>query len=227
MQQPARDTTAVRQLRALAPSWHLPAAMMALVLAVYGGMRSVPGEWEVEATRSIQDTNFGPMPGLAEFLSAAGQQPWLVLIALSCVGAMYFWARRPSLAGFLALAFSLQALGPIMKAIVDRPRPTADLVDVAVSLNSPSYPSGHVLSAVLLFGFLVYCIERTVPGMALRRALQAVCLSLIALMGYARVEVGAHWPTDVLGGWLIGALIVAGLVWAHRQWEHHASEAAP
>jgi undecaprenyl-diphosphatase len=163
------------------------------------------------------------MPNVAEFLSTVGQDPWLSLMALAGVGAMLFWARRPSLAAFLALAFALRALGPLMKAIVDRPRPTSDLVDVAVRLDSPSYPSGHVLCAVLLFGFLIYCIERTVTGMFARRALQAVCLSLIALMGYARVEVGAHWPTDVLGGWLIGALLVAGLVWGHRAWERRRS----
>jgi undecaprenyl-diphosphatase len=192
---------------------------MALLLAAYGATRPVPGEWEVEATRAIQDAGPHPMPGLAQFLSTVGQDPWLSLMAAAAVGAMMFWARRPSLAVFLALAFALRATGPLMKAIVDRPRPSADLVDVAVRLDSPSYPSGHVLCATLLFGFLIYCIERTVPGMLVRRILQGACLSMIALMGYARVEVGAHWPTDVLGGWLIGALMVAALVACHRLWE--------
>jgi undecaprenyl-diphosphatase len=219
MQYPAPATTAIRQIRSLAPSWHVGAALMALLLAAYGGTRSVPGEWEVEVTRAIQGADPRPMPSLAHFLSTIGQDPWLSLMALAGIGAMLFWARRPSLAVFLAIAFMLRAVGPLLKAIVDRPRPTSDLVDVAVRLDSPSYPSGHVLCAVLLFGFLIYCVERTVPGMFVRRALQAACASMILLMGYARVEVGAHWPTDVLGGWLIGALMVAGLVAVHRLWE--------
>jgi membrane-associated phospholipid phosphatase len=46
---------------------------------------------------------------------------------------------------------------------------------------------------------------------------------MMAMMGYARVELGEHYPTDVLGGWLIGLLLVVGLAWLHRT----LSEPAP
>ena len=41
---------------------------------------------------------------------------------------------------------------------------------------------------------------------------------LIVLMGYARVQLGEHWPTDVLGGYAIGFLILIPLIWLHHRW---------
>ena len=226
MNRPQHAVTALPRLRALVPLWLLLAALGAMALAAYGTQPTA--HIEVEATQGIQAVDPAPLRWSAEFLTVVGNDPWYSLFALAAIGAMYFWARRPSLAVFLALAVMLRAVSPMIKAIVDRPRPDASLIDVASELGSASYPSGHVLGATLLCGFLVYCVERTVARVALRRGLQAGLIAAILLMGHARVEMGHHWPTDVVGGWLIGSLIVAGLVWGHRRWEaRRASTGSP
>ena len=108
-------------------------------------------------------------------------------------------------------------LSVVVKGLVDRPRPSASLVDVAHQLGDPSFPSGHVLGATLFYGFLIYCAESAISNKRARRLVQGGLVMVIALMGYARVELGAHWPTDVLGGYAIGLLILGAMVWLHRQ----------
>jgi len=211
--------------RALAPrtlflAWPLAAGAGFLALALYG--TGPTSSVEIELTRAVQAADPAPARWSAEFMTALGNEPWFSLLAFSAVAAIFFWARRPSLAAFLAVAVGLRALSPVLKAIVDRPRPDAQVVEVASTLGSPSYPSGHVLGATLLFGFAMYCAERTIAAVPLRRAVQGGLLALIVLMGHARVELGHHWPSDVLGGWLVGALLVAALIWAHRRWERPA-----
>jgi undecaprenyl-diphosphatase len=126
------------------------------------------------------------------------------------------WFRRPSLALLVLAAAALRSVSPVMKAIVERDRPSPLTVNVTERLTDPSFPSGHVFGATLLYGVLIYAVEVAVPHHGCKRALQAALASLIALMGFARVQQGAHWPTDVLAGWAVGAILVLALVHAHR-----------
>lgn len=48
-------------------------------------------------------------------------------------------------------------------------------------------------------------------------SLQAGLVLAIVLMGYARVQLGAHWPTDVVGGYALGTLVLSAVIWLHRR----------
>lgn len=172
--------------------------------------------WEVEATRALQAWSPAPMRDVAEFMTALGQSQWY--LATAVVGAtVLFAARHAWLACGLIAASFLRTTSPLLKDLVGRDRPSPALVDVADRLSSPSFPSGHVLGATLIYGFLIYAVEVAVPWAWLKRTVQAGLAAMILLMGYARVELGEHWPIDVLGGWIIGALMIAGLAWMHRR----------
>ncbi len=171
--------------------------------------------WEVELTRGIQAASPPPLRWLAHGMTAIGNEPIYPLMAVAAVGAL-LWARHAPLAALVAVAALLRVLSPLLKGLVDRERPSAALVDVAHQLSTPAFPSGHVMSATLLFGVLVYAVEVAVLHATIKRWLQATLVSMIVLMGYARVELGEHWPTDVLGGWAVGALLLIFLCRAHR-----------
>jgi undecaprenyl-diphosphatase len=183
------------------------------VLGVYGA-GSGQSAWEVEVVRGIQTASPPPMCWVAHVMTALGNYPIYPLIVMAPIVAL-FVARQRSLALLVAAAAMLRMLSPVLKDIVDRERPSAALVDVSSQLSSPAFPSGHVLSATLLFGVLVYVVEVAVPHTAIKRWLQGALVSLIVLMGYARVELGEHWPTDVIGGWAVGALMLILLCRAH------------
>ena len=101
--------------------------------------------------------------------------------------------------------------------MVDRPRPSDDLVDVSENASGLSFPSGHVTAAVLLYGFIFYLAAILIPARPLRLLVQASCLVIIALNALQRVHVGVHWPSDVLGSLLFGGLVLSLLIWSHHR----------
>ncbi len=103
-----------------------------------------------------------------------------------------------------------------VKELVDRPRPAEDLVVVREDPSSPAFPSGHADAAIMLYGLLFYFITLFVPHPVLRLVGQAACLWVILFTGMERVFVGAHWPSDVLGGYYLGGLMLVVLIAAHR-----------
>jgi undecaprenyl-diphosphatase len=90
---------------------------------------------------------------------------------------------------------------------------------VRARLLGTSFPSGHVLTFVGFYGFLAYLVSRRVDPIALRAALVASLVALIALVGPSRVHQGHHWASDVAGSYLFGAAYLLALIELHRQLE--------
>lgn len=124
-------------------------------------------------------------------------------------------ARRTDAALLIALATLLRATNATVKALVDSPRPTPDVVRVTEQAAGLGFPSGHAMGAALLLGAVaclgtgVFSARRLLPRTVLPRALTGLCMALILLTSYGRVYTGAHWPSDVLGGYLWGTLLLA------------------
>jgi len=166
--------------------------------------------------RWIQDVRLPGLTSLGDGLYHLGLSP-LFPIAGIAVAAVLLYARQRLAASFLV--FSLLArvsVGPPLKDLSERPRPTPDLVQVSEQANGFSFPSGHVLGSVLLWGFLCYLAAKTIPHRGVRLGVQAVCLSILVLTGLQRIYAGAHWPSDVLGGYLWGGLLLFVIVKAYE-----------
>lgn len=131
--------------------------------------------------------------------SRFGSTPSLLVIA-AAVAAWLAWRRQRAESVLIIAAAAGMLVGPLLKAVIGRPRP--DTTDHLMLVNSWSYPSGHSLNSMLVFGILTV--------LALRGPLRALVLLtgvvLIGTVGFSRVYLGVHWPSDVLGGWLIGVL---------------------
>ena len=118
-------------------------------------------------------------------------------------GAFQFWRR------FVHL---------ILNIVVARPRPGGVAIPAftTINLGSASYPSGHVAHVVGLYGFLLFlCVLaiRARPRLKLwLLAVQAICVYFLAGVGISRVLEGQHWPSDVVGGYLVGVLVVIPVI---------------
>lgn len=122
-----------------------------------------------------------------------------VLIAL-----LFAWHRRLG-AIWLALTFGGFKLIELLKDYYARPRPK--FLEPILQEASTSIPSAHTAAATIVFGMLAYLLIRFT-----RRAgpyLAAACGLLILAIGFSRVYLGAHWLSDVVAGWLLGAGLVA------------------
>lgn len=109
--------------------------------------------------------------------------------------------------------FILQLLGVLilsalanmaLKEAFNRARPTIEHMVVVETL---SYPSGHAMSAMAFYGFLVYLVFRIKMNKGLRFFLALLFSVLILLIGLSRIYLGVHFPSDVVGGF------AAGLIW--------------
>ena len=115
-------------------------------------------------------------------------------------------------AGLLVLAMGvLEVSNQGFKALISRPRPNP-----LYPGEAGSFPSGHTVHAVLLLGLLWLLFSPRMQSQRRRQALAGLLVTLALLVGASRVYLERHWPSDVLGGYLIGGLALWGLWWAWR-----------
>ena len=115
-----------------------------------------------------------------------------------------YWFVDRSTAIRLTLLFLISAyLNAVAKAILGQPRPfTYDpRVLILTSATGGGLPSGHAQNAVVLWGYLALRWRK--------RAFSVLAVALIVLVSFSRIYLGVHFPTDILGGWLVGILLLA------------------
>ncbi|MEW2632921.1 phosphatase PAP2 family protein [Streptomyces sp. NPDC048389] len=142
--------------------------------------------------------------------------PWTMrLLSAAAVG--WLWLRGERLlAVWVAVATAAgTGLQQAVKALVGRERPRwPDPVD---SADYAAFPSGHAMTAAVTCGLLLWLLRRrgaTGRVWAGGVALAAFC---VAGVGFTRLYLGVHWPSDVAGGWLIGGCVVALTVASYRR----------
>ena len=186
------------------------AAIALTVLALF----SVYPPGDVTLTRAVQAVQLPGLDLISEFVFRVGLSPLFQLIALAIAAFMAF--RKQHLAAlFVVLAAIARGSVVVLKELVERPRPTSIQVDVTEQAGGFSFPSGHVLGAVLLWGLVYFASEQLIANRRIRRWVQWSSLALIVLTGFQRVWAGAHWPSDVLAAYLWGGVILFVLVKAY------------
>jgi len=151
-----------------------------------------------------------------DWASRLSEWPGMVIVGFVAAAILSLLAHRSEAVWLLAILALTQVNGAV-KLAVDRPRPSPELVDVREVATGLSFPSGHTMTTVLLYGFLFYAAGQALPDRRLRYPAQALCVTIAVLTGLQRVEAGVHWPSDVLGGALLAGLILALLIWSHRR----------
>lgn len=101
-----------------------------------------------------------------------------------------------------------ELLTQFLKLIIARPRPSF----TALVQDGFSFPSGHALGATIFFGFLLFIILQNNKKHWIKLVFSALLPLLILAIGFSRVYLGVHWVTDVIAGWVIGAVILAGMI---------------
>ncbi|MER7274010.1 phosphatase PAP2 family protein [Dactylosporangium sp. NPDC000244] len=135
----------------------------------------------------------------------------VLLPALLLAVAFAVWRRdRAGVVFLLAAAATATVLRLTVLTLVHRPRPPERLTAAA----GWAFPSGHTTSATIAAGILVVLLWPLLPSGRARAVLAAVAGLWAGLVGISRVALAAHWPTDVLGGWLLAGsvLTVLGIV---------------
>jgi undecaprenyl-diphosphatase len=144
-------------------------------------------------------------------ITALGSGP--VLIPLVVVVGVGWWARRRTSRPLWMLAAAYlggNGLSSIVKELSGRPRPPGALA--VHHFAGLAFPSGHATQATAVWGMLAALFAATATRWSTKRAAWSAAVLVTALVGVSRLYLGAHWLTDVLGGWALGALWLAALL---------------
>ena len=132
---------------------------------------------------------------------AMGTVPFCTLVVTLAVIASLLSKRRELALLWIALGISTYLLQAGLKATFARPRP--ELWSGALSLTSYAFPSGHAIAGATFYPLLAHMLAERFP---LRRTwLLASGVLLAWFIGFGRLYLGVHWPSDVIAGWAIGA----------------------
>ncbi|MGM0578391.1 MAG: phosphatase PAP2 family protein [Myxococcota bacterium] len=139
----------------------------------------------------------------------------VVLVMVLAVASLFLWLTRHRYSVLLLLVGGGvgSALNLVLKVIFDRPRP--DLAEALSQVQSASFPSGHAMASLLVYGSVAYLVGRIQPESRLRHVTWLVAGVLVLLIGLSRIYLSVHYPSDVLAGFLAGvawlAFVVVGI----------------
>jgi membrane-associated phospholipid phosphatase len=141
-----------------------------------------------------------------------------ISIGLVVLAGIILWVVRLRLEAVILVALSTisSVLNGLLKLLVERPRPTAQFVDIINASNGLSFPSGHVMAYIAFWGFLFsLCIILFKGNSWWRITLLIVSALFVILVGPSRVYLGDHWASDVLGSYLIGGVLLGLTLWLY------------
>lgn len=138
-----------------------------------------------------------------------------LLTVLAVVAMTVAWRQWTPLVLVTVAAAGSLAMTVVGKAAVGRSRPP--LVDAVPPFeDSPAFPSGHALNAVVIAGVIAYLLVRRQHAAWVRATTLGVAVAFALTMGLSRVYLGHHWLTDVLVAWTLGLAWLVLVVVAHR-----------
>lgn len=102
------------------------------------------------------------------------------------------------------VTISTVIINNIIKYIIRRPRPNHIRL---IKQGGYSYPSGHTMISIAVYGLLIYLIYHKNWNQWLKRFLIGILIIIIISIGISRIYVGVHYPSDIIGGYILALLI--------------------
>ncbi len=167
---------------------------------------------DILLSRAMQKRTSGLLRTTSVTISYTGEATLLNLLAIAVAGVLWKVRRRLEAMMLAGTCLTGTLLRVVIRTIVNRPRPNPLLVRMAQKPKGKSFPSGHVVTSVTFWGWLCILGLRYLKGR--QKALVSLPALVMTLIGPARVYSGQHWPSDVLGGYLLGgAWLSLSLQW--------------
>jgi undecaprenyl-diphosphatase len=206
----------VRIIRRHAPGWTGAVVALLLLTAVFGAatlllLAAVSATADLQAVHALDvrmlrwfEANRAPLPDRV-MLEVTRLGDGIVLILLAIVAARFLWLARQRAAALIILAAATggQAANTLLKLVFARPRP--DMIEAITAVSSPSFPSGHAMTAFVTYSTLAWALILLDPRRRSRRLVIGIAAAVILLVGMSRAWLGVHFASDVLAGFLAGA----------------------
>jgi membrane-associated phospholipid phosphatase len=171
---------------------------------------------DLTITKTLQYLNQPWFRTLMIVVSFFGYTVQVIAIVVAAAAYLYVSGLHWEALMSMIIAAAEEVLNLLIKTVIHRPRPSADLVTVFNNLGSFSFPSGHVMFYTAYFGFLFFLAFTLLKPSIWRGFLLVITGALVILVGFSRMYLGEHWASDVLGAYLVGSLILIAAVRVYR-----------
>jgi undecaprenyl-diphosphatase len=133
----------------------------------------------------------------------------VVLVMIVLIASVFLWVTKHHWSVYVLLLGVLGAklFNTLLKGTFARERPS--IVEWATQVHTPSFPSGHAMSSLVVYGSVAYLVSRLEPSRRLKRLTFALAAVIVGLIGISRMYLGVHYPSDVIAGFLAGFAWIA------------------
>ncbi len=201
--------------RAVLVAFGVLLVLLALLILGIDKMTVLP--FDLEVAFEIQEDVTPAFAVLLTNVSVLGMLPVAITLTVVAAASLLIMPGRQE-AAFTLATMSNFLVSSVLKLATARERPKFDLqgaAGLAQAFDSYSFPSGHVVFFMSFFGFLAYLAWRHLKGLP-RWSGAGICTLLIVLVGPSRVYLGVHWATDVIGGYLVGAIWLLIIIYGYE-----------
>lgn len=185
------------------------ASFAALFFVILGYVVKFYPQQLVGFDSSIQTALRGDFPAFATLfwtnITLLGNATVLLPICLAV--AFYCYQKRWTIESYFILAsFAVMGvLSTALKYVYQRPRPS---IEWLVDTPGYSFPSWHAASTLMVAGVMVILVQQHMKPSPMKRLVQVGLIVLAMLVGISRIYVGVHYPTDIIGGWLLATTLL-------------------
>lgn len=185
------------------------------VLAANWLLEGLNSDFETRAFHAVVAARQPTLTDAMQFFTTVGDTKFLMAVA--AVPLLLGWPTRHLADRLAPLAALVLAGGAnlLLKTWFHRPRPGVDF-NPLVEEPTFSFPSGHTLTSLALYGFLSYLLMYSPLSRGRRWVLFASLWLLVLMVGVSRIYLGAHYPGDVAGGVAAGIPVLALAILLHR-----------
>ena len=136
---------------------------------------------------------------VCKVVTILGDKYFIAALVVLIAGILFLKKKRKTSILLCFNLFNIVVLNKVIKYLVARPRPANMLIEK----DGYSFPSGHSMLSIGVYGFLIYLICKSNLSKSLKRCLTIVLSLIIFIVGITRLYLGVHYPSDVLGGYLL------------------------
>lgn len=164
----------------------------------------------------VQGLETPTLTAIMTFFTFIGSWKSIVVIALLVIFFLYkVLHHRSELVLFSLVIIGAPMLNKVLKNFFERTRPDLHRL---IEIGGYSFPSGHAMNAMAVYGILTFLLWRHIPTRSGRALLLIVSMMMIFMIGISRVYLGVHYPSDIIAGYFASGFWLAVAIWVYQQY---------